>query len=645
VIKQMSYLKILGLSILLIWGIGCTKSSSSGGGAATVGPQELDMDLLQPTELDDGRYSNLLDKSPALTFTKATDATDISYEGQVLLSSDASIVKDWSAIDSGGRIEGLSLVDGQQYLARVRAKNSDGEMSSAIGGDGWVVDTTSPEAPTQLSYEVLSHSLIESPAITFTPSSDGAGTGVAKYQVQVLKSADSTVVKGWTDIVSGQKVTGLSLVNNTDYKIQLRALDFAENPSATVLGAVWSTLIDSSDLLAPTAPTSVIDDVYSLNLENSPSITFTGGTDAGSGIRKHQIKLFRADNQAVVKDWSDFVSGNSVSGLSLVSGVTYKAAVRAIDNAGNYSAEGVSDGWLVDVVPPQAPTSIDDGLYGKSLVSWDKLNFVVGTDADGSGIEKHESQVIKASDGSIIEDWTDVANNDVRTGLTLENGERYIVKIRAVDKAGNRSAILTSDGWTVDTIRPTLPVFTGDGTTTQSLTQSPVITFTPATDAASGIARHQAQVVRASNLAVVKSWFDIQSGVSISGLSLTSGVLYRLQLKAIDNAGNESGLVSSDGWMPLTKVVDVTWTANKERAVNQAGGGYKIYYSQIPDFNYATESFVNVPYVSGALAPTEGQITGLTPGIWFIKVVAYSSIEGGGVSSPSAEMTVVIPSE
>lgn len=86
----------------------------------------------------------------------------------------------------------------------------------------------------------------------------------------------------------------------------------------------------------------------------------------------------------------------------------------------------------------------------------------------------------------------------------------------------------------------------------------------------------------------------------------------------------------------------VSWSANKEAAVNTTGGGYKVYYSQTSGFSIASAKFVDVPYSSGSQTSTSVLIPNLEQGTWYFKVVAYSTLNGGSVSLPSAEITVVV---
>jgi hypothetical protein len=92
---------------------------------------------------------------------------------------------------------------------------------------------------------------------------------------------------------------------------------------------------------------------------------------------------------------------------------------------------------------------------------------------------------------------------------------------------------------------------------------------------------------------------------------------------------------------PPNATVQVSWAANRDAAVNQAGGGYRVYFSRIAGFNVAGASFVDVPYVSGPTAPTAAALA-LSSGNNFIKIVAYSALNPNG-SAPSAETSVSVP--
>lgn len=107
--------------------------------------------------------------------------------------------------------------------------------------------------------------------------------------------------------------------------------------------------------------------------------------------------------------------------------------------------------------------------------------------------------------------------------------------------------------------------------------------------------------------------------------------------------GNEADETTSSA--PANQAIDgtvlISWTANRETAVNKPGGGYRVYYGTTPDFSIAGAPFVDVPYRAGPTAPTQASLA-LPAGTFFVKVVAYSSLNPSG-SDPSAEVTVTVP--
>jgi hypothetical protein len=101
-------------------------------------------------------------------------------------------------------------------------------------------------------------------------------------------------------------------------------------------------------------------------------------------------------------------------------------------------------------------------------------------------------------------------------------------------------------------------------------------------------------------------------------------------------------------YLGISPTVRVSWTANRESAVNRIGGGYRVYFSTTNNFNVANASYVDVPYVSGASSPTSYDFTGLMAGIYYFKVVAYSSLNppgqtSGSKSNPSSQFQVSLP--
>lgn len=90
---------------------------------------------------------------------------------------------------------------------------------------------------------------------------------------------------------------------------------------------------------------------------------------------------------------------------------------------------------------------------------------------------------------------------------------------------------------------------------------------------------------------------------------------------------------------PPTRPVNISWAPNLEAAVNRAGGGYTVAISG--------QSPINVPYVSGAAAPTSTSAR-LTAGTYSVTVTAYSALvppgsSTGSKSLPSAAFSFSVP--
>ncbi|MGZ3694575.1 MAG: hypothetical protein ACXWQO_10370, partial [Bdellovibrionota bacterium] len=86
--------------------------------------------------------------------------------------------------------------------------------------------------------------------------------------------------------------------------------------------------------------------------------------------------------------------------------------------------------------------------------------------------------------------------------------------------------------------------------------------------------------------------------------------------------------------------VVISWTANRETAVNTTGGGYNVYYSTANGFTVPGGTAVNVPYVSGSSAPTSTLVQ-LIPGTYYVRVAAYSTLNT--LSGASTQLTITVP--
>lgn len=225
------------------------------------------------------------------------------------------------------------------------------------------------------------------------------------------------------------------------YYLHVQAQDSAGNTSLVHVSALL-------DNLNPTPVSSIIDGVTLSSLTQSPVITFTNGTDASSGIQKHQLRVLRASDSLVVKDWHDFTSDNQVTGLSLETETSYVVEIKVIDNVSLESTIVASDGWIADTTNPGTATGLTVGSVSSSLITSPSLNWSTASDGAGSGISQYEVRVFRALDGVAMNAWTPLASGGTITGLSLSDGMQYYFRVRAVDNAGNiGSESAVSSNW------------------------------------------------------------------------------------------------------------------------------------------------------------------------------------------------------
>lgn len=116
-----------------------------------------------------------------------------------------------------------------------------------------------------------------------------------------------------------------------------------------------------------------------------------------------------------------------------------------------------------------------------------------------------------------------------------------------------------------------------------------------------------------------------------------------------DLAGNR--LPNDVSWAFVTASGNMrfSWNPNPESAVNRAGGGYRVYYSNRSGFapGDIDVTEIDVPYVSGTHAPTS-IVVALDPGIYFVRIGAYSALNapggiGGTLSQASPQFELDAP--
>jgi hypothetical protein len=206
----------------------------------------------------------------------------------------------------------------------------------------------------------------------------------------------------------------------------------------------WSDLADSSGYKIQIFETTTSESDDYQGLKNVGALTPDPGT-----------------NTLITGVTLTTIAGTTTFGFTGQDGKVYYIKVKAYDTAGNESSIWVkSDAITVDITPPDTTAAVvldtaSGIVYPGEYVNNTTVNFNWSGFSDpGSQISYY--QVQSSDDNS---NWSTTQNVGLITNLstngydgeTFGNGEIAYLRVRAVDKAGNQSTWIYSDGIMIDT--------------------------------------------------------------------------------------------------------------------------------------------------------------------------------------------------
>lgn len=518
-------------------------------GAGLTGPQASSDGIIvdasppvTPTVTDDGRYTTNATSLHA-SWTSSDPESGVSkYYYAIGTTSGSANVIDWTdaALATSVTRTGLSLVNGTTYYVSVKALSGAGAYSTVGSSDGITLDSTPPNVPVVTDdgqYFSNPH------AIHAQWSANDPESEIAGYEYSVGTTAGGANVKLWTSAASATEVTvtGLSLINGGTYYVNVRATNGAGLVS--VAGFTDGVVLDTT---CPSTPV-VADDGAWTSSTTDLSANWSAD-DPESGINSYRYAVGTTAGGIDVIGWTDAGTATLVSltGLSLAHNQTYYFSVIATNGAGADSLAGISDGITVDATPPSEPIVTDDGV---SQSSHNTLH-ATWTSADPeSGLARYE-YCIGTTPGQIdVVNWTDIglATSVTRTGLDLHEASHYFISVRATNNVGLLSEVGASDGILIDSTPPPAPAVTDDGAFTSS-SDTLHATWTSVTSP-SGIASYEYSIGTAAGQTDVKGWADVGLAyeASVTGLALTTGSSYFINVRAISTVGKAGAVGSSDG--------------------------------------------------------------------------------------------------
>ena len=222
-------------------------------------------------------------------------------------------------------------------LGRVTAPSTDPEDDDS-GGGGGAPFVPVPGADIELTSLPTMASSYNSFYIQYGSNVDLATITVSASDIVISTTgtvASCVAAVPWgTSSFTYARITGCTGVGTIS--ISIKPNTAKDLSGAFIAGTAVTTL--NLDAVNPTTPTGLTLGANT-SVSVSPTITYTAGTDADSGIAKHQVQISLNESPwSTIVSWADHVSGNAVSGLALVSGKQYAVTVKAVDVAGNASS-------------------------------------------------------------------------------------------------------------------------------------------------------------------------------------------------------------------------------------------------------------------------------------------------------------------
>lgn len=246
----------------------------------------------------------------------------------------------------------------------------------------------------------------------------------------------------WVPLVNQLNLSLEETEGNHFISLQVRSKLNFESPCITK-----SIYLDQSPPLFAGLPLSVTQAYFKL-IDRSPLINWGAAIDAGSGVAFYKMAIGSSPGAADIMGWTNIGLETSyqATGLTLNTGLTYHISLRAVDNLA-FESVVQSSQWVVDATAPPSVSQLrhysSTNLTVVPTVTWDHV-----TDT-GSGLDYYEIALGSAPGETNIKAWQNIGdiNSYTYTGLNMSQGGQFFPSVRAVDRAGNRSALTTSAGW------------------------------------------------------------------------------------------------------------------------------------------------------------------------------------------------------
>ena len=222
--------------------------------------------------------------------------------------------------------------------------------------------------------------------------------------------------------------------------------------------------------------------------------------------------------------------------------------------------------YIIDASTNGVTVDIDGPVIGYVLdgdtgdIDWTNDTTALSLTWDGfsdtlSGLSYYEYAVGTTTGGAETISWTSKSRLDsmvTESGLSLTNTTTYYASVRAVDSVANVSESAISDGITIDTFAPLISEVL-EGSLTEDIdfqnSDSTLIITWSGEDDASGISIYEYSLGSSSGGTEALDWTASGTATAdtLTGFELMENQTYYVSVRATDNAGNLSDVMTGDG--------------------------------------------------------------------------------------------------
>ncbi|MBL7665251.1 MAG: hypothetical protein JNM93_08965 [Bacteriovoracaceae bacterium] len=475
--------------------------------------------------------------SPNITWTASTDLNGVDhYETALGTSPGASDVVAWATNGAvlTEQFTGVAFSEGVTYYPSIRAHDVATNVSGVHSNFGsFCYDVSAPTLPSNLILTGTAF-LTNSPQLSWDASTD-ACSGLLRYEVSLSTTIGGSNIITWTNVgtaLNHQFITITPwLQQGVTYYMNVRARDNLN---------LVTTAVTSSSFMLPDAVnvTGLVADLVPTKVKN-----WTWSCDSLPCTYRYVI------NTSAAFTFTNQAFGATTNASQATGNGNYYIHVQA-QNAGNVSPT-VHIQARLDNTNPTTPGVIALGAT-YTTNNTQSPSFTWGASTDANGVTDYQIGIGTTVGGTQTLAWTsDGADTSATaTGLTLVEGQNYYATVRASDQATNTSTARNSSAFCYDNSAPNnISGFTISSASVSTAT-SPTHTWSATTDACSGLNHYEMAIGTSAGGTDVVAWTNIGTVTSrqMSGLSLSLGTDYYTSLRAHDNAGFISNVVTSSAW-------------------------------------------------------------------------------------------------